>query len=170
MGSTPGSGRSPGEGHGNPFQYPCLENPRGQRSLVNYAMKLFNSFSPLLLQEKTSSPKLQVTQILILTAILCEVQRQKRLTHGLLLAVTEVKINFSVVTPGHALYIALQKDFLIQKDRSMAPVSTLADQFCSRCHRTRPQDPGPVSFGKGWQSEGTWNLNAPRAGQAGERA
>ena len=26
-GSTPGSGRSPGGGHGNPFQYSCLENP-----------------------------------------------------------------------------------------------------------------------------------------------
>ena len=25
-GSVPGSGRSPGEGNGNPFQYPCLEN------------------------------------------------------------------------------------------------------------------------------------------------
>ena len=23
----PGSGRSPGVGHGNPLQYPCLENP-----------------------------------------------------------------------------------------------------------------------------------------------
>ena len=27
MGSIPGSGRSPGEGHGNSFQYSCLENP-----------------------------------------------------------------------------------------------------------------------------------------------
>ena len=26
-GLTPGSGRSPGEGDGNPFQYACLENP-----------------------------------------------------------------------------------------------------------------------------------------------
>ena len=26
-GSTPGSGRSPGGGHGNPLQYSCLENP-----------------------------------------------------------------------------------------------------------------------------------------------
>ena len=26
-GSIPGSGRSPGEGHGNPLQYSCLENP-----------------------------------------------------------------------------------------------------------------------------------------------
>ena len=26
-GSTPGSGRSLGEGNGNPFQYSCLENP-----------------------------------------------------------------------------------------------------------------------------------------------
>ena len=26
MGSIPGLGRSPGGGHGNPFQYSCLEN------------------------------------------------------------------------------------------------------------------------------------------------
>ena len=27
VGSVPGSGRSPGEGNGNPLQYSCLENP-----------------------------------------------------------------------------------------------------------------------------------------------
>ena len=27
MGSTPGLGRSPGGGNGNPLQYSCLENP-----------------------------------------------------------------------------------------------------------------------------------------------
>ena len=27
LGSIPGSGRFPGEGNGNPFQYGCLENP-----------------------------------------------------------------------------------------------------------------------------------------------
>ena len=27
LGSVPGLGRSPGGGHGNPLQYPCLENP-----------------------------------------------------------------------------------------------------------------------------------------------
>ena len=27
LGLIPGSGRSPGEGNGNPLQYPCLENP-----------------------------------------------------------------------------------------------------------------------------------------------
>ena len=27
LGSIPGLGRSPGEGNGNPLQYPCLENP-----------------------------------------------------------------------------------------------------------------------------------------------
>ena len=26
LGSIPGSGRFPGEGHGNPLQYSCLEN------------------------------------------------------------------------------------------------------------------------------------------------
>ena len=27
VGSIPGSGRSPGAGHGNPLQYSCLQNP-----------------------------------------------------------------------------------------------------------------------------------------------
>ena len=34
LGSIPGLGRCPGEGHGNPLQYSCLENPQGQRNLV----------------------------------------------------------------------------------------------------------------------------------------
>ena len=33
-GSIPGLGRSPGAGHGNLFQYSCLENSSGQRSLA----------------------------------------------------------------------------------------------------------------------------------------
>ena len=37
LGSTPGSGRSPGGGHGNPLQYSCLENPHRQRSLEGYS-------------------------------------------------------------------------------------------------------------------------------------
>ena len=31
-------GRSPGGGHGNPFQYSCLEDPHGQRSLAVYGV------------------------------------------------------------------------------------------------------------------------------------
>ena len=30
LGSIPRSGRSPGEGNGNPLQYSCLENPMDQ--------------------------------------------------------------------------------------------------------------------------------------------
>ena len=37
LGSIPGLGRSPGGGHGNPFQYSCLESPHGERSLVGYS-------------------------------------------------------------------------------------------------------------------------------------
>ena len=36
LGSMSGLGRFPGEGHGNPLQYFCLENPHGQRNLVGY--------------------------------------------------------------------------------------------------------------------------------------
>ena len=36
MSLIPGSGQSPGEGNGNPFQYSCLENPmdRGARQAI----------------------------------------------------------------------------------------------------------------------------------------
>ena len=37
LGSIPGSGRSPGEGNGNPLQYSCLENPMDKGSLVGYS-------------------------------------------------------------------------------------------------------------------------------------
>ena len=37
LGSTPGLGRSPGGGHGNPLQNSSLENPHGQRSLAGYS-------------------------------------------------------------------------------------------------------------------------------------
>ena len=39
LGSIPGLGRSLGEGHGNPVQYSCLENPHGQRSLAGYSSR-----------------------------------------------------------------------------------------------------------------------------------
>ena len=65
--SIPGSGRSPGEGNGNPLQYSCLENPMDggawwatvlgvtksrteqlHSSLMGYVPKLFHTFSSLL--------------------------------------------------------------------------------------------------------------------------
>ena len=37
QGLIPGLGKYPGGEHGNPFQYSCLENSHGQRSLVGYS-------------------------------------------------------------------------------------------------------------------------------------
>ena len=37
IGLIPGLGRSPREGNGNLLWYACLENPHGQRSLVDYS-------------------------------------------------------------------------------------------------------------------------------------
>ena len=42
LGSIPGLERSPGGGHGNPFQYSCLENPMNRgawRATVNGVAK-----------------------------------------------------------------------------------------------------------------------------------
>ena len=46
-GSIPGSGRSPGGGHGNPLQYSCLEDPHGQRSLMGYSPGATKSWTRL---------------------------------------------------------------------------------------------------------------------------
>ena len=35
--ATPGMGRSPGGGHGNPFQYSCRGKSHGPRSLAGYS-------------------------------------------------------------------------------------------------------------------------------------
>ena len=35
-GLIPGLGRYPGESHGNPLQYSCLENPMDRQSLAGY--------------------------------------------------------------------------------------------------------------------------------------
>ena len=43
LGSIPGLGRSPGEEHGNPLQYSCLENPHGPRSLEGYILRVAKS-------------------------------------------------------------------------------------------------------------------------------
>ena len=37
VGLIPGSGRSPGERNGNPYQYSCPGESHGQRSLVSYS-------------------------------------------------------------------------------------------------------------------------------------
>ena len=37
LGSISGSGRSHGEGNGNPLKHSCLENPMDGRSLIGYS-------------------------------------------------------------------------------------------------------------------------------------
>jgi len=54
LSSIPGSGRSPGEGNGNPLQYSCLENPmdRGAGRLQTMGVTRFGHN----LATKPSSP------------------------------------------------------------------------------------------------------------------
>ena len=42
-GSIPGLGRSPGEGHGSPLQYSCLENPIDRGALWAPVLKVTKS-------------------------------------------------------------------------------------------------------------------------------
>ena len=60
-GSILGSGRSPGEGHGNPLQYSCLENPmdRGPlKATVHGVTK--ESDTTYQLNKKSNSHKIRV--------------------------------------------------------------------------------------------------------------
>ena len=58
LGSIPGSGRSPGEGNGNPLQYSCLENPmdRGAKKYTMF-MDRKNQYSE---NEYTTQSNLQI--------------------------------------------------------------------------------------------------------------
>ena len=47
-GSIPGSGRSPGEGNGNPLQHSCLEKSHGRRSLIAKSWTQLIDFTSLL--------------------------------------------------------------------------------------------------------------------------
>jgi len=50
VGLIPGSGRSSGEGNGNPFQYSCLENPMDRgvwQATVHRAAKELDMTEPL---------------------------------------------------------------------------------------------------------------------------
>ena len=46
-GSSPGLGRFPGGGNGNPLQYSCLENPMGRRAWQATVQEVTKSRTPL---------------------------------------------------------------------------------------------------------------------------
>ena len=54
LGLSPGLGRSPGGGHGNPPQCSCLENPHGQKSLAGYSPWVTKSQKQLSTTKHTS--------------------------------------------------------------------------------------------------------------------
>ena len=62
VGFIPGSGRSPGGGHGNLLQYSCLENSHGQRSLVGH--------SPWGHKESDTTEQLSTAPLLLLATLL----------------------------------------------------------------------------------------------------
>ena len=68
LGSIPGSGRSPGEGSGNPLQDPCLEKSHERRSLVGYSpwgRKESDTTEQLHLLSVTSTREMMVSDFLI---------------------------------------------------------------------------------------------------------
>ena len=59
-GSIPGSGRSPGGGHGNPFQYSCLKNPMNMSGWVKVAQSCLTLCNPWTIQSmEFSRPEYQ---------------------------------------------------------------------------------------------------------------
>ena len=47
VGSIPGSGRPPREGHGNPFQHSCLENPMHRDACQAVVRRVAKSWAKL---------------------------------------------------------------------------------------------------------------------------
>ena len=48
VGLIPGSGRSPGGGHGNPLQYSCLENPMDRAAYQAAVHKVTKSWTQMM--------------------------------------------------------------------------------------------------------------------------
>ena len=65
-GSVPGLGRSPGEGHGNPLQSSCLENPMDRRAWKATAHRIaeLDATKRLSMHTRRTQAPTQLTQIL----------------------------------------------------------------------------------------------------------
>ena len=75
--STPGSGRSPGGGNGNPLQYFCLENPMDQRSLEGYSpwgLRESDTTEPLSVHTHISFEAAILVQEFNMYFYMCEIQ------------------------------------------------------------------------------------------------
>ena len=69
-GSIPGSGRSPGEGNGNPLQYPCLRNPMDRGAQWAPIHQVTRARHPLVAeQEQQSMQKAQPSAWHIVSAL-----------------------------------------------------------------------------------------------------
>ena len=76
-GSIPGSGRSPGEGNGNPLQYSCLENPidgEAQQVIVHGVTKSQTRLSDFTFKDE--KPRIEVR----LSKLQCKKHKTKSIT------------------------------------------------------------------------------------------
>ena len=62
--TSPGSGRSPGEGNGNPLQYSCLGNPMDRGAWQATAHGVAKSWTQLSTHRQTSPTRLQMQEII----------------------------------------------------------------------------------------------------------
>ena len=96
LGSIPGLRRSPGGGHGNPLQYSCLENPRGQRSLVGYS-PWGHKMSDMTEQQSTAQHRFDKQGNLYMSLVLssCNTSRSLHLFSRILRLYIEALTGFS---------------------------------------------------------------------------
>ena len=62
--TSPGSGRSLGEGNGNPLQYSCLGNPMDRGAWQATAHRVAKSWTQLSTHRQTSPTRLQMQEII----------------------------------------------------------------------------------------------------------
>ena len=68
-GSTPGSGRVPGGGRGNPLHYSCWEKSHGQRSLVGYSLCGHKELGMTEATTRTGRPRVRKSGIFCLSTV-----------------------------------------------------------------------------------------------------
>ena len=81
MGSIPESGRSPGEGHGNPLQYSCLENPVDRGAWQATVHRTAESWTQLK-QLNTNKNKVAKYDLVSITLGVTFTKREQKATNG----------------------------------------------------------------------------------------
>ena len=100
VGSTPGSGRSPVGGHGNPLQYSCLENPIDRGAWWATVHRVAKTWTRL--KRLSTHPQNRLTASILIQEPMSVALQLNTLISNLPLSLNLGIVYFSAMTPTNS--------------------------------------------------------------------